>query len=281
MTTTSKGRFAIIAGGGAFPLEVAEVAAARGCDIRMIGLRGFAARAIKRYPTVWADMLDPIRILDELRKIAPEAVVLAGNVTRPGPLAVGSVYSAFRNRGEIGRILSGGDDRILRGVITLIEEAGFRVVGAQDLAPGLLAPAGCLTKASPDQIARADIGVGIDLLNSLSRFDVGQACVVSSGRVLAVEGPEGTDAMLERVGSLQRQRKLKLDGAGGVLVKIPKAAQDTRIDLPAIGPHTIEKLRSVGLKGVAVAANGVVIIDRPTVVKAADAFGIFVTGEVT
>ena len=98
-------------------------------------------------------------------------------------------------------------------MITLIEEAGFRVVGAQDLAPGLLAPAGCLTRASPDMVARADIGVGIDLLNSLSRFDVGQACVVSSGRVLAVEGPEGTDAMLERVRSLQRQRKLKLDGA--------------------------------------------------------------------
>ena len=64
-------------------------------------------------------------------------------------------------------------------------------------------------------------------------------------------------------------------------MKMPKATQDTRIDLPAIGPHTIEKLRSVGLKGVAVAANGVVIIDRPTVVKVADAFGIFVTGEVT
>jgi UDP-2,3-diacylglucosamine hydrolase len=247
----------------------------------MIGLRGFAARAIKRYPTVWADMLDPNRILDELRGIAPDAVVLAGNVTRPGPLAVGSVYSAFRNRGEISRILSGGDDRILRGVIELIEEAGFRVVGAQDIAPGLLASAGCHTKTNPDDVAVADIGMGIDLLNSLSRFDVGQACVVSSRRVLAVEGPEGTDAMLERVRSLQRQRKLKLDGGGGVLVKMPKAGQDTRIDLPAIGPRTIEKLRSAGLKGVAIAANGVVIIDRRNVVKAADTSGIFVTGEVT
>ena len=85
-------------------------------------------------------MLDPNRILDELRRIAPDAVFLAGNVTRPGPLAVGSVYSAFKNRGELGRNLSGGDDRILRGVIALIEEAGFTVVGAQDIAPGLLAP---------------------------------------------------------------------------------------------------------------------------------------------
>ena len=83
---------------------MAEAAADRGCDIRIIGLRGFAARAIQRYPTVWADMLDPNRILDELRRIAPDAVVLAGNVTRPGPLAVGSVYSAFKNCGELGRI---------------------------------------------------------------------------------------------------------------------------------------------------------------------------------
>jgi DUF1009 family protein len=281
LSIASQGRFAIIAGGGAFPLEVAEAAADRGSDIRIIGLRGFAARAIKRYPTVWADMLDPNGILDELRRIAPDAVVLAGNVTRPGPLAVGSVYSAFRNRGELGRILSGGDDRILRGVIALIEEAGFTVVGAQDIAPGLLAPAGCDTKARPDDAAIADIRLGIDLLNSLSRFDVGQACAVSSGRVLAVEGPEGTDAMLERVRSLQRRRKLRLDGEGGVLVKMPKTAQDTRIDLPAIGPRTIEKLRSAGLGGVAVAADGVVIIDRRSVVQMADAWGLFVTGEVT
>ena len=87
--------------------------------------------------------------------------------------------------------------------------------------------------------------------------------------------------MLERVRSLQRRRKLRLDGGGGVLVKMPKAAQDTRIDLPAIGPRTIEKLRSAGLGGVAVAANGVVIIDRRSVVQTADAWGLFVTGEVT
>jgi DUF1009 family protein len=62
---------------------------------------------------------------------------------------------------------------------------------------------------------------------------------------------------------------------------MPKAAQDTRIDLPAIGPRTIEKLRSAGLGGVAVAANGVVIIDRRSVVQTADAWGLFVTGEVT
>ena len=64
----------------------------------------------------------------------------------------------LQNRGELGRILSGGDDRILRGVIALIEEAGFTVVGAQDIAPGLLAPAGCQTKARPNDAALADIG---------------------------------------------------------------------------------------------------------------------------
>ena len=92
--------------------EVAQAAADRGCDIRIIGLRGFAARAIQRYPTVWADMLDPNRILDELRRIAPDAVVLAGNVTRPGPLAVGSVYSGLQEPRRTGGSLRAGTTAI-------------------------------------------------------------------------------------------------------------------------------------------------------------------------
>ncbi|MCP8938207.1 UDP-2,3-diacylglucosamine diphosphatase LpxI [Alsobacter sp. SYSU M60028] len=271
-------RIAIIAGGGAFPLAVANAAAAQGCEVRVIGLRGFAERALRRFPTVWADMLDPGRVLAELRAIAPDAVVLAGNVTRPGPLAIRSVFSAFRNRDELGRILSAGDDRLLRGVVSLIEDAGFRVVGAQAVAPELLAPAGVLTRSAPDAAAEADIAKAVELLRSLGPFDVGQGAVLSGGRVLAVEGPEGTDAMLARVRQLQRRRRLRLDGSGGVLVKLPKPGQETRIDLPAVGPRTVDRARAAGLSGIAVAAGGVLLLDRPVLVRAADAAGLFLVG---
>jgi hypothetical protein len=272
------GPVAIIAGGGAFPLEVAEAARAAGREVIVIGLRGFAGKVLRRFPYVAVDMLDPGGMIAALRDCAPSCVVLAGAVTRPGPLAIGSVFSAYRNREDLARILSAGDDRLLRGVVDLIEEAGFRVAGAQEIAPAVLAPEAVIGAASPDGAAMADVERGRALLAAIGPWDVGQAVVVSGGRVLAVEGPEGTDAILDRVLDLQRRKRVKLDGQGGVLVKIPKPGQDVRIDLPAIGPRTVEKVRAAGLSGIAVKAGGVVLVDRAGIVREADRAGLFVMG---
>jgi DUF1009 family protein len=272
------GPVAIVAGGGAFPLELAEAAEAAGRAVRIVALRGFADRALKRRGVVWADMLDPSRVLALLKDIRPACVVLAGAVTRPGPFAMSSVFSAYRNRDEIGRILSAGDDRLLRGVVGLIEEAGFAVVGPHEIAPGLLVGDGPIGQRRLSDTNRADAATAFALLAATGRFDVGQAVVVSGGRVLAVEGPEGTDAMLERVASLQRWRRVRLDGSGGVLAKAPKPGQDWRIDLPAVGPRTIRKMRAAGLTGLALRAGGVFAIARQEMIDAAERAGIAIEG---
>ena len=276
MATAPPGPVAIVAGGGAFPLEVAQAARDSGRAVHVVALRGFADRALRRHGAVWADMLDPARILALLGAARPACVVLAGAVTRPGPFAVASVFSAYRNRDELGRILSAGDDRILRGVIELIEDAGFAVVGPQEIAPGLLLGEGPLAGTALSPALRADAQTGFALLDAMGPFDVGQAVVVSGGRVLAVEGPEGTDAMLERVASLQRWRRVRLEGAGGVLVKAPKPGQDWRIDLPAVGPRTLRKMRSAGLTGLAVRAGAVFAIGRADMEAAARRWSIAV-----
>ncbi len=278
MAAPPEGPVAVIAGGGQFPAEVVDAVRSSGRAVRVIGLRGFSSRKVAGEPVLLADMLDPAKVLGLLRGIAPACVVLAGSVTRPGPLAIASVFHAYRNRDELGRILAGGDDRILRGAVGLLEEEGFRVVGAQEVAPGLLAPAGALTSQRPSEADLADIRLAGEILAATGRFDIGQGVVVAQGRVLAVEGPEGTDAMLERVSSLRRSRRVKLDGAAGVLVKRPKPGQDVRIDLPAVGPRTVAKARSAALRGIAVEAGAVVVVDRSGMVAAADKAGLFLWG---
>ena len=71
------------------------------------------------------------------------------------------------------------------------------------------------------------------------------------GKVLAIEGAEGTDAMLQRVAALARPR-----GGGrraqGVLAKGPKPGQELRVDMPAIGPRTVEQAAAAGLAGIVV-----------------------------
>ena len=105
---------AIIAGNGSFPLEIAAALSEQGNACFIVGLRGFAERGIKRFDHLYADMLDPQRILDTLRDINAQSVVLAGGVTRPGPMAALSIYAFFRHRAELKRILAGGDDHLLQ-----------------------------------------------------------------------------------------------------------------------------------------------------------------------
>ena len=99
------------------------------------------------------------------------------------------------------------------------------------------------------------------------------------GLVLAVEAQEGTDAMLSRVASLPADLRGSETDRKGALAKAPKPIQDLRIDMPVIGPRTIELAAAAGLAGVAGVAGRLILIDRVGVIEAADRLGLFVWGE--
>ncbi len=129
-----------------------------------------------------------------------------------------------------------------------------------------------LTRARPDEQAFADIWRGVAVAHALGAVDVGQACVIQQGLVLAVEAIEGTDAMLARSARLARQ------GPGGVLVKLVKPAQERRADLPTIGVETVRRAAAAGLAGIAFAAGATMLVDRAATVAAADEAGLFLLG---
>jgi DUF1009 family protein len=96
--------------------------------------------------------------------------------------------------------------------------------------------------------------------------------------VLAVEGPEGTDQALARVAELRRNGRIQTPVGTGVLIKAPKAGQDHRIDLPSIGPNTIEGVAAAGLAGVAVVAGSTIVAEAERIATVADRARIFVAG---
>jgi DUF1009 family protein len=71
---------------------------------------------------------------------------------------------------------------------------------------------------------------------------------------------------------------LRREGPGGVLVKLKKPQQETRVDLPTIGVGTLRAAAAAGLRGIAVEAGGALIIDRDALAGAADEAGLFVVG---
>ena len=113
----------------------------------------------------------------------------------------------------------------------------------------------------------------------MTSFDVGQAVVVADNRVLAIEAAEGTDHMLDRIAALRAEGRIRIPDHAGVLVKSPKPTQDRRIDLPSLGPRTVEKAARAKLAGIAVAAGETVIAEPLRVTEAADRAGLFVVGK--
>jgi len=263
----------IIAGGGPLPTQVARAAMAAGRKVFLVGLDGYADRALLTgFPHDMARLGAFGTILSALRREGVMDLVLVGPVRRPSMLDLRPDAEGMRMMGRIGRAAFGGDDGLLAAVVRVLGEEGFRVLGAHEILTEALAPRGLLTQASPDSQAAADIERGIAVVRALGAVDVGQGCVVQMGIVLAVEAIEGTDAMLARAQGLARP------GPGGVLVKLVKPGQDRRADLPTIGPGTIANCHAAGLRGIAFEAEGTLITDRTATVAAANAAGLFLVG---
>lgn len=263
----------VVAGGGALPGRVAAAAAAAGRPVFVVGLEGFADPAVIGAFDHLVVRLGAVgTAMTALRARGCRELVLAGPVKRPSIMDIRPDATGARLLARIGRAAFGGDDGLLKAIVRVLGEEGFVVRGAHEILRDVLAPKGLMSRAGPDAAAMADIGRGIAVLRALGAADVGQACVVQQGLVLAVEAVEGTDAMIARAGPLARP------GPGGVLVKLVKPGQERRADLPTVGVTTIRGARDSGLRGVAFEAGGTILMDRQAMIAAADEAGLFLLG---
>lgn len=269
---------AIICGGGGFPLAVADAARKAGREVFLVGLHGAADPDIAAFPHMWLKLGEFGKLFRSLSERGIQHLSIIGSLTRPDFSDLRLDFGGVKRLPDIARILRGGDDHALRGVVRFFEDEGYAVLGPHELAPALLAPEGALTKRGPDEAAREDIAMGFALGGALSAFDAGQSVIVAGRRVIAVEAAEGTDAMIERVAHLRASGKLRLKGRAGVLVKAPKLGQDLRVDLPAIGARTIAAAEAAELDGVALAAGGVLMLEREAVAAQAERAGLFLVG---
>jgi UDP-2,3-diacylglucosamine hydrolase len=268
----------ILAGAGRLPLLLSDTLRRTARDHRILAFRGFADAVLRRRADAVVDLLDVRRALACLSEWRPSAVTLAGGVQRPKASAVIGAFSFLSNRRELTELMARGDDRLLRRVVSLLEERGHSVIGPHEIAPELLAGEGVLGRVRPDAALRRSIDTGLSLLADLSHYDVGQAAVIAVGRVLAIEGPEGTDRMLRRVPRRRRWTGQREHLAGVALVKAAKRGQDLRVDMPAIGPRTVAEAARAGLSGIAVGAGSTLILDRESTVEAADRLGLALLG---
>ena len=64
----------------------------------------------------------------------------------------------------------------------------------------------------------------------------------------------------------------------GVLAKASKPGQELRVDLPTIGPETVEAVARAGLAGLAAVAGAAIVAEPQRVAQLAEERGVFVVG---
>ena len=269
----------LVAGGGVMPFAVADSLAARGIDSVLFALKGVCDPiAVARFRHHWISVGQFGRAEKLFRAEGCRDLVFFGTLVRPALSELRLDWGTLRVFRLIWAAFRGGDDHLLSGIGRIFEQDGFRMVGIRDVAPDLLMPQGCATRAAPDAVAAADIAKGREVLAAISPFDIGQAVIVIDGHVVGVEDIEGTDGLLGRMARLRNDGRIRARPGRGVLVKAPKRTQDLRFDLPTIGPQTVEGVVRAGLAGLAVVAGNTIVVEPQAMIAAADAAGVFVTG---
>ncbi len=207
------------------------------------------------------------QLFKDLKSKNVSSVSFAGSMSRPKINPLKLDRHALRLAMSLGK----GDDGLLREVINLFTEQGFQIHSANEICPELTLQKNTHWGAKVTEQDSQDIAKAQDVLAALSPMDVAQGVVCAGGQVLGIETIQGTDALLDFVARTPDN----LRRSQGVFVKMPKAGQDMRIDIPTIGPDTIDKLIEAGIGGIAIPAGEVLILQSETVRQKIEKAGLF------
>lgn len=260
----------LIAGNGVLPVLAARAAREKGLSVVALAHRGETDPALAQEVDVlhWVRVGQVARMERLLRAAGVERAMMAGGI--------GKLRAFAEARPDLGtlrilaRLPSFLDDGLLRAVAHEFESQGIAIVSVTELAPQLLAPEGRIAGRPLTPAQREDVALGMKVAALLGDADVGQTVVVRRGIVLAVEAVEGTDAAIRRAGLL--------GGDGQVVVKRAKPRQDTRFDLPAVGPGTLKVMREACASVLALEAHRTLLLEADVLVREAERAGIAVVG---
>ena len=93
--------------------------------------------------------------------------------------------------------------------------------------------------------------------------------------------PRWTSGLDDRRADIMINRgcgRIRTPNGVGVLVKAAKVGQDHRLDLPSIGPKTVESASRAGLAGIAVLAGSTIVAEPERIAADAVKAGVFVIG---
>ena len=250
----------IIAGEGNLPILLAE----KNKDFIVISIRNLSFSNRFKNKTYMVDMLDFNKMVKILKTHGIKKIIFAGKFYRQ------KNYKKQVSK-EIKKILDEtkffGDDLTLKKVKEFFEINGFKVVSPNTLIKhNFKSDEIVFNKKMHNKenlkYLKDTINIGKDILDSISKFDIGQSIVARKNHVLGIEGIEGTNELIKRCGKYYNEQLNKDNEFGPVLIKLPKLNQTLDLDIPVIGLDTVKLAYNNNFLGMGFARNDVLILNE-------------------
>lgn len=267
-------RVGLIAGNGRFPFLVLDAARAMGHDVVVIAVKEEADADLEDAADRHAADVHRVSLgqlgkaISILKKAGVSQAVMAGQVKHTKIFA--NIVPDLTLIQVLARLKAKNTDALIKAVADVMGDKGIELLDSTAFLTPLLARPGTLSKRAPTGDEQEDLQFGYRMADAIAGLDIGQTVVVKDKAVVAVEGMEGTDAVIARAGQLA--------GAGTVVVKVAKPSQDMRFDVPVVGIATVEAMARAGATVLSIDAGKTLMLDGEALVKAADAAGVTLVG---
>jgi DUF1009 family protein len=260
----------IIAGGGQFPLMVADSIKKQGHRVVAVAHQDQTdpELAKKVDQIVWIRLGQLGQLIKALKKHGVQKALMAGTIAKR---LMFKIKPDLKGLALVSKLAVFHDDGVLRSLARELEKEGISIISATAYIPELVSPPGCLTKRKPTRKEKEDIEFGWRIAKELGKLDIGQCVVVRRRTVLALEAMEGTDETIMRGGKLAREK--------AVVVKVSKPNQDLRFDIPSVGLTTIETMAKVKASVLALEAGKTLMFDKSKMIEFANKSGIAILSE--
>jgi UDP-2,3-diacylglucosamine hydrolase len=270
-------KLGLIAGNGRFPFLVLDAARAQGLDVVVAAIKEETSPEIEAQGASavhWMSLGELSKLIAMFKTEGVNRAIMAGQVKHK------QIFSSIKPDWRLAKLLlalgTRNTDSLLGAIAKVLADEGITLQNSTALLEPLLAKPGVLTSRRPTNQENENIAYGRGVARQLGRFDIGQTVVVAESACVAVEAMEGTDATIERAGTIMGSLADTASTLSRALtvIKVAKPNQDMRFDVPVIGVKTIEVMQKAGATCLAIDAGKCLLLEGSAILDAADAAGI-------